>query len=149
MKKIRNLTLVLIVIFVSSSFLRAQDASEKARSLAPKPDKSLVYVLRPSAYAFALRLPVDVDGKAIATLGAHDFGFIFLDPGKHSFKIVNGTSKATLFDLETEAGKVYFLEMQIKMGAISGRGVLVPMKEVDAKKWIGKCGLAKNNQEQL
>jgi hypothetical protein len=148
MRKIRNFTLALMVILVSSSVLWAQDSSEKAKTLLPKADKSLVYVIRPSSYSFVLKFPVDVDEKPIATLGAKDFGFINLDPGKHSLKVVNGTSKASLLDLETEPGKVYYLVMEIKMGAVTNRGVLKLVKEDEGKKALSKCSLAKNNQEQ-
>ena len=149
MKKTKILTLVLIMIFVSSSILLAQDASDKAKTLTPKSDKSLVYVLRPSGIAFAVRFPVVVDGKAIATLGVRDFGFINLDPGKHTFKVVNGTSKATLLDLNTELGKVYYLIVEPKMSAVTARGVLKPVKDGQGIKYLKKCGLADNNQEKL
>ena len=138
-----------MLIFISTSLLLAQDANEKARTLTPGADKSLIYVIRPSSVAFAVRLPVDVDEKPIATLGAHDFGFINLDPGKHSFKVVNGTSKATLFEVTTEPGKIYYLEMEMKMGAISARGVLKSITEEEGKKFLKKCEVAGNNQEKL
>jgi hypothetical protein len=149
MKKSGNLILVFMLIFLSTSVLLAQDANEKARTLTPGAEKSLVYVIRPSSAAFAVRLPVNVDDKPIATLGAHDFGFITLDPGKHSFKVVNGTSKATLFDLTTEAGKIYYLEVEMKMGAITARGVLKSITEEEGKKFLKKCEVAGNNQEKL
>jgi hypothetical protein len=149
MRKIRNFTFVLIIILVSSSVLWAQNASEKAKTLIPKTDKSLVYIIRPSSIAFAVRLPVDVDKKPIATLGAKNFGFINLDPGKHLFKVVNGTSKASLFDLDTEAGKVYYFVIEMKMGTVNGRGVLKLVEEDAGIKSLKNCDLAKNNQEQL
>ncbi len=149
MEKTKNFILVLILIFVSSSVLRAQDANEKARTQNPKDGKSLVFIFRPSGAAFAVRLPVNVDDKPIATLGAHDFGFVNLDPGKHSFKIVNGTSKAFLFDLTTEPGKTYYLEIEMKMSAITARGVLKSVTEDEGKKLIKKCGVAGNQQEKL
>jgi hypothetical protein len=148
MKKPLIFTFLFILIFTATSILQAQDANEKARSQTPKADKSLIFVLRPSGAAFAIRLPVDVDEKAIATLGARDFGFINIEPGKHSFKVVNGTSKASLFDLTTEPGKVYFLQMDMKMGAISARGVLKSITEAEGAKLIKKCELAGNNQEK-
>ena len=141
--------MVFMLIFLSTSALLAQDANEKARTLTPGAEKSLVYVIRPSSAAFAVRLPVNVDDKPIATLGAHDFGFITLDPGKHSFKVVNGTSKATLFDVTTEAGKIYYLEVEMKMGAITARGVLKSITEEEGKKFLKKCEVAGNNQEKL
>jgi hypothetical protein len=149
MKKSGDLFLVFVLIFLSTSVLLAQDANEKARTLTPGAEKSLVYVIRPSSAAFAVRLPVNVDDKPIATLGAHDFGFITLDPGKHSFKVVNGTSKATLFDVTTEAGKIYYLEVEMKMGAITARGVLKAITEEEGKKFLKKCEVAGNNQEKL
>ena len=149
MKTAKSFTLVLMLIFATTSVLWSQDANEKARTQTPKADKSLIFVVRPSAAAFAVRLPVDVDDKPIATLGAHDFGFITLDPGKHTFKVVNGTSKANLFELSTEPGKAYYLEVEMKMGAITARGVLKAITEEEGKKFLKKCGVAGNNQEKL
>ena len=58
----------------------------------------------------------------IGHLNSGQYFAVPADPGVHSYNIRGGET----IRIEVEAGETYYLQLNIAMGLISGRGVLAP-----------------------
>ena len=149
MKKQVLVLISTMILIMLSAGVNAQDNTAKAKGLTPPDGKALIYVFRPSSKAFAIKFPINVDDRAIATLGSKDFGFIYLSPGKHQLKGLSGPNKASVVDIEVEAGKTYYYLVEPKMGALTARAKISVFDAAKGPKAMKKCSLADNNQEKL
>ena len=147
MKKLFSFTLLLILFF---SITNAQEVSHAkdsaARQIKPIENKAIVFIIRPSIIGYKLNPYIDVFCDK-AEVGSTDFStylYTVVDPGKHGF-ISKAENKATL-ELDTEAGKIYYVEQQVKMGFTDkSRTKLVLISEEQGKEFIKITTLSRYN----
>jgi hypothetical protein len=75
-----------------------------------------IYIYRNETLGAALSMPITVNGKSIGSSGAKTFFKLDLPAGKHALTSQGDTSK---LELVTEAGKLYFVWQEVKMGFFS------------------------------
>lgn len=122
-------TLAILVVSGCAGIKKAPDALDaEAKQFQPKSDVAQVYVYRNETLGAALSMPVTVDGKLAGNTGPNSFFKFDLAPGKHAFTSQGDESEITI---DTEAGKLYFVWQEVKMGMWSGGSKL---QLVDAKK---------------
>ena len=97
---------------------------------------SQVYVYRNETLGAALSMPVTVDGKLAGETGPHSFFKFDLPAGSHLITSQGNESKITV---HTEAGKLYFVWQEVKMGAFSGGSKLQLVTEEVGKKGVAEC----------
>ena len=100
------------------------------------PNVSQVYVYRNETFGAALSMPVTVDGKLAGETGPHSFFKFDLPAGPHLITSQGNESKITV---NTEAGKLYFVWQEVKMGAFSGGSKLQLVTEEVGKKGVAEC----------
>ncbi|RZI82971.1 MAG: DUF2846 domain-containing protein [Rubrivivax sp.] len=127
-----------IVLMVGCASINSAPASVDAESkqFKTKPTVSQVYVYRNETMGAALSMPVTVDGKLAGNTGPHSFFKFDLPAGKHTFTSQGTESK---LDVVTEAGKLYFVWQEVKMGAFSGGSKLQLVSEDEGKKGVAEC----------
>ena len=119
-----------------------REVSERARDLAPPAGKALVYVVRPSGEADAVRMPVACDGSTLGTTGGKRFIYAMLDPGSHVFiSRTEGKGKSEL-PIVLEAGKTYYLEQKPISGFPGTRSKLVRLEDAEGRVKLLKCSLS-------
>ena len=107
-----------------------QDAALKA--FAAKQDVAGLYIYRNESIGAAVRMDVEVDGKPIGQTAAKTYFYTEVAPGKHSV-----TSKAEnddTLEIETVAGKLYYIWQEVKMGILYARTKLHLVSENEGKK---------------
>jgi len=114
------------------------EADANAKSFRPNPSSSQVYVYRNETLGAALSMPVTVDGKLAGTTGPNSFFKFDLPAGRHTITSQGETSK---LDLTTEAGKLYFVWQEVKMGGFSGGSKLQLVSEAVGQKGVLECSL--------
>lgn len=117
-----------------------QDAT--AKEFIKNPSFSQVYVYRNQTLGAALSMPVTVNGKLAGTTGPNSFFKFELPAGTHT--LTSQGSKSTL-DIATEAGELYFVWQQVKMGAFSGGSKLQLVDEGKGKKGVSECKLIQSD----
>ena len=117
----------------------AADAS--AKQFAPVPDKSVVYVYRNESFGAAVKMDVSVDGKAVGQTASKTYFRLVVDPGHHQVDSQTGTSK---MDLDTEAGKVYYVWQEVKMGVWSANSALHLEDAGKGQADVRECNLIKS-----
>jgi hypothetical protein len=114
--------------------------TDKAQHPTPEapPDKALIYVIRPTKWGHKVQTKLGVDGKWVGVNRGNNYFFFTLDPGEHYF--CSQAENHSLMVVKLEAGKTYFLQQKIKMGAFKARNKLVKMSDAE-----GRAGLAKSH----
>ena len=118
-----------------------ESKSNEAKSFSAPSDRGTVYLYRTGrAVGAAGQLSVRVNSTAAGGTGPGTFFKWDLKPGTYTFSSTTGESSAVV-ELNVEAGQVYYLRQDARMGVSSGR---VTMKEVDSKqgqKEVKNCKL--------
>ncbi len=119
-----------------------KDVDEQAKNMTPTEGKALVYVVRPARIGMAVGMRVSCDGHEIGYTGGKRFIYAVLDSGAHVF--ASQSENKSELPLVLEAGKIYYLEQQVKMGLIVARSKLVRLNDEEGRKKLLKCSLSKH-----
>jgi len=126
--------IVLVICFVTScaSTSKAPETkSNEAKAYVAPDDKGTVFLYRAGrAVGAAGQLSVKVNSLDAGGTGPGTFFKWDLKPGTYTFSSSTGESSAVV-QLDVQAGQVYFIRQDARLGVSSGR---VTMKEVDSKK---------------
>ena len=84
----------------------------------PKPDKALIYVVRPTSAGFAVKSWFFSDDQALGVNRGSSYFFADVEPGKHVFW--SKSENVDAVELEVEAGQTYYLQQHVKIGGLKG-----------------------------
>jgi len=115
-----------------------------AKTFAPVPDKSVIYIYRAGGFGGAIKIPVQLDGHVIGSTAPDVYFRVVTDAGNH--KIVAQASYDATLSLVTEPGKVYFVDQEAKWGVLYAGAGLEQVNESDGRAGVAKCKLAKGGQ---
>jgi len=141
-----KLNLLLLFTFTALACFSQQTIEQKdstAKSLTPVADKAIVYIIRPSGYGALVRMSIELDDTHIGATGAGRYVYTIAEPGQHTL-VSKAESNASL-SITLEAGKVYYIKQQVKMGLLYAETGLKILDEKDGLKFLKKCKLAKDN----
>ena len=134
MIRLNSLLLLLFSLMVfgcASTSNATTEKSEEAKTFSAPDSKGSVFLYRTGrAVGAAGQLSVKVNGLDAGGTGPGTFFRWDLNPGTYTFLSSTGESSAVV-QLEVEAGKVYFIRQDARLGIDSGR---VTMQEVDSGK---------------
>jgi hypothetical protein len=137
--------------FAQSAKEQAKEMQRQRDSIAenrpPIPDSAIVYIIRPSIVAMAVPMRLDCDSFQVGWVGIKSYLYTILPPGDHVFK-AKSENESDL-KLTLEAGKIYFINQEPRMGFAYARVKLKPLTEEEGRKYLKKCGLSKHNQYPL
>jgi hypothetical protein len=113
-----------------------KEESAAAKTFEAPPGKGAVYLYRLGrAVGAATAIQVKINGMDAGGFGPGTFCRWELKPGKYTFHAKTAESSATV-SLAVEAGKVYYIEQNLRIGLATGR---VTMKTVSAR--TGQAGV--------
>ena len=119
-----------IVIGCAGTSKAPSEDTEAAMSFEVPEDKGVVYLYRLGRAVAASNVSiVKVNSLEAGGTGPSTFFRWELKPGTYTFSASTGESSKTV-QLQVEAGKLYFIEQNIRLGISEGR---VQLKEVDEK----------------
>jgi hypothetical protein len=93
-------------------------AEEKISPIA-KSDKAVLVIMRTTSFGYAAVLNNYLDGKIIGQTKGKCYFFTDVEPGEHT--LIGKGENSRLHKINFEAGKVYYLQQAIYMGAWSAR----------------------------
>jgi Protein of unknown function (DUF2846) len=97
-----------------------KDAALKTFS-APQ-EKAAIYVYRNENMGAAIKMPVALDGKILGDTAAKTYLYTEVEPGSH--KRVPKTKHSSKLNVDTVAGKIYYVWQEVKMGMWTARSRL-------------------------
>ena len=96
---------------------KTQDASLK--QFAAKPDVAGLYIYRNESMGGAVHMDVAVDGKPLGQTAAKTYFYTEVAPGKHT--ITSTAENTDTLELDAQAGKLYYIWQEVKMGLLYAR----------------------------
>jgi hypothetical protein len=116
-----------------------------AKSFAAVADKAVVYIYRDERIGAAIKMPLMVDNKNVADTVARSYIRLELSAGNH--EIVSKAENESNLTLSAEAGKVYYVWQEVKMGLMFARSKLQLMPEEKGQASVKKCTLLEASGE--
>lgn len=139
---------LIFVIFLSavcaacaSVNLADPDDDSAAKTFNVADGKSNIYIYRNEDVILNTGVSIEVDGKQLGSTGPQTFILATVSPGRHTI-IASGENTEKL-EVTTEAGKNYFLWLEIRLGAFTNRGHLHLVTMEEGKKGVMESKLVK------
>lgn len=127
----------LVALTGCASINKAPAAAEaESKQFVAKPDVAQVYVYRNETLGAAISMTVAVDGRVAGTTGPHSFFRFELPPGEH---VITSQGTESRLALTTEAGRLYYVWQEVKMGAFSAGSKLQLVSEGTGQKGVAEC----------
>ncbi len=143
-KKLLSFTLVAFIFLSGCATVPMasgdRDIARKSFN-APPPNKSGLYVYRNSSFGGALKKNVYLDGQFIGESAPKTYFYRDIVPGQHKISTESEFSDNAL-NINTEAGKNYYVRQYIKMGLFVGGANLELKSEAEGQNGVLECGLA-------
>jgi hypothetical protein len=101
------------------------------------PDKALVYFVRPTSMAFAIKSWMFCDDDVLGANKGSSYFFAHVEPGKHVFW--SKSENVDALELEVEAGRTYYVQQHMRMGGMKAHTKLEVLAEADGVERLAKC----------
>lgn len=119
--------------------MASAELDAQAKQFAPAADKSKIYIYRDESLGAAVKMPVLLNGMSVGDTVAKSYILREVDPGEHT--ITSKTENDATLTLKTEAGAIYYVWQEVKMGTFSARSALHQVEESKGKAAVQKCKL--------
>ncbi len=104
------------------------------KSFTQKPGVAGLFIYRNESFAPAIRMDVEVDGKPIGQTAAKTYFYKEVAPGKHT--VTSKSENTDSIEIETVAGKLYYIWQEVKMGLLYARTKLTLVDEEEGKNGV-------------
>lgn len=115
-----------------------------AKTFAPVPDKSVIYIYRDSGMGDAISMPLLVDNHLIGETAPNVYFRVVVAPGNH--ELWAKASYDAHLSMATEAGQVYYVKQRALPGIFYAGAGLKQETADDARDDMKDCKLAKGNE---
>lgn len=139
---------ILIIVILSSISvacasinLAEPDEDSAAKLFKVETGKSNIYIFRNEDVILNTNISIEVDGKPLGNTGPGTFILTVVSPGKHI--IVAKGENTDQLEVDTLAGRSYFVWLEAKLGAFTNRGHLHLVDEDEGKKGVMDSRLVK------
>jgi len=99
-----------------------QAADAAAKSFKAPTDKSGIYIYRNETLGAAVTMDLFINGKPLGQTGPKTYAYVEVPPGNQ--KILSKAENDDLLELNTVAGKLYYIWQEVKMGLLYARNKL-------------------------
>jgi len=103
-----------------------------------KETNAKIYVIRPTNFAFGIKMRIYQDDKLIGKLGPKSFLSWEVIPEKGDVTIISKSENKDMLTISPKAGKTYYIKQKIKMGYAVARTGLEFIDENEAKEMLKK-----------
>ncbi len=100
-------------------------------------DKALVYVVRPTSMAFAVKSWFLCDDQALGVNKGSSYFFAHLEPGKRL--LWSKSENVDALELVVEAGKTYYIQQHVRAGGLKAHTKLEVLDEATGQEKLAKC----------
>jgi hypothetical protein len=104
------------------------------------PDKATLYIYRTESYSCAIKMPILLDNMFLGETGCTTYLYKQIIPGSH--KLVAIAEDHAELSLNLEAGKIYYVWQEVKLGLLKPRSKLHLVDEKSGQSRIDYCTLA-------
>ena len=138
-------TIIIFTLFIASCApvpLAKPEQDSMAKSFSVETGKSNIYIYRNETENFNSEMAVDIDGKHVGGTTQRTFIVSSVQPGKHIIK-AHGENVSEI-EITTEAGKNYFVWLEVTVGAFIPRAKLHSVDQETGEAGVKECDLIKS-----
>ena len=128
---------------VITNQLTLQQKDSIAKNLTPIQGKAIVYIIRSTLLGAVIKMNIECNSIHIGSTKAEKYIYTILEPRTHTF-LAKSKNKSS-FELTVEAGKIYFIKQQVKMGFLFAQTGLKLITDEEGRKLLSKCKLSSDN----
>ena len=138
--KFRYPKILILVLYSSLCFscasvdLAAPDEDSAAKTFNVTDGKSNIYIFRNEDVILNTDVSIEIDGRPIGSTGAKTFILATVSPGRH--RIVSRGENTEQLEVETAAGRNYFVWLEIRIGVVTNHGHLHLVDEEAGRKGV-------------
>lgn len=135
----KNLKLfVSLIVFLLLSACASVDYSQKAIFPEVAPDKALIYFYRtPGFIGSTYRFNVSENKHRVGAMAQDSYFYLFTNAGEHTYSVdEQGAKQGELLKLNVEAGKTYYIRVDVAYAVIGGRPIFTEVNESEAMKLL-------------
>jgi hypothetical protein len=125
MKRYLKFIPLMVFILMTGCAGRSQYMVKATPTAAPRPEKALVYFMRPSGMGFAVNFQIWDRDHFVGLSQAKSYFAYECDPGKHLF--FGFAENKVAIEADLEAGKSYYIGTNVRMGAWKARMDFTPV----------------------
>ncbi|OIR15334.1 hypothetical protein GALL_36560 [mine drainage metagenome] len=130
---------ILLLTGCTSVPMASVEHDTQAKTFAVKPDKANIYLYRNESMGGAVKMDVLLDGKPVGQTSAKTYMKLEVAPGQHT--LMSKAENDDVLNVNTEAGKNYFVWQEAKMGILYARNLLHSTDEKTGKAGVLECKL--------
>ncbi len=130
---LKFMSLLIVILLAGCAGTSPYMQEAEPINIKPSPDKALVYFMRPSGFAFGIHFQIWDRYKLMGLSQAKSYFAYECEPGKHLFIGIAENKRAV--DADLEAGKIYYIITQVKMGGWKARMAFIPVTR-DSEYWL-------------
>ena len=117
----------------------------QAKSFAVQPGKSNIYLYRNESMGAAVKMDVVLDNNPVGKTVAKSYMKLEVSPGQHT--IISKAENDDVLNINTEAGKNYFVWQEVKMGILYARNLMHLTDEQTGKAGVMECKLLESTSK--
>lgn len=102
-----------------------------------RPDRALVYVVRPTSMGFAVKSFFFCDDAVEGINQGSSYFYFYAAPGRRLFW--SKSENVDALEQEVEAGKTYYVQQHVRMGGFRARTEIEVLDEESGKKALAEC----------
>lgn len=141
MRKAGYLTIILLSLAVTGSALAKQEPyliqHKQEQWGEQRADKALVYIIRPATMGFAIKMWAFADQEFLGLTKGKNYTYAYFVPGEHVFW--SKAENVNAIRMRVDAGKTYYIQQHVRVGAWKASVELEILGEAEAKKLLDKC----------
>ncbi|WP_419688227.1 DUF2846 domain-containing protein [Burkholderia theae] len=148
LKKVIPLSVSLLILAGCASVPMGdpqRDAELKTFS-APQ-QKAAIYVYRNENMGGAVKMLVTLDGKILGDTAAKTYLYSEVEPGRH--QLISKAENDSTLDVDTVAGKIYYVWQEVKMGVMYARSKLQLVDDTTGQNGVKESKLTVLKSEQV
>ena len=130
---------LLLLTACASAPMAVPERDSQAKQFAPAAGKAVVYIYRNENFGGAVKIPISVNSRLIGDTVANSYFRLVLDPG--SYAIQCKAEKDSALTVQAEAGKVYFVWQEMKMGMWAAGCSMHLASDEEGRKAVLECKL--------
>lgn len=119
--------------------MASSEHDAQAKSFAVKSDKSNIYLYRNESMGAAVKMDVVLDNNPVGQTVAKSYLKLEVSPGQHT--LISKAENDDVLNINTEAGKNYFVWQEVKMGILYARNLMHLSDEQTGKAGVLECKL--------
>lgn len=149
MKKLFSFVLLAASLLMTSctSIPMASSTDDlEAKQFTPVQNKSVIYIYRNEIFGGAVGMDISFNGQEMGGTTANKFLRIVAKPGDHL--IASRAENRDVLKLKSEAGKIYYVWQEAKMGVLSARTKLSLVSDQVGQRGVMQCDLVDHLQPE-